>query len=163
MSASKFAPLYTTFEYDTEYYCRIARNGSSVVTFAPGAWPSRDLERLPDGSPTRFPSVMNLEDPEIREKFSKMIKDVQACDAIVSVSMMELEPIYRGLSSFEEYEDIMAKGEYLQVMNFCKRESTTEELEQMTVEFAWRAGQYKEMGADMVTIYMCYRSSMLAQ
>lgn len=163
LSASKFGPLYSDFEYDTEYYCRVAKNGAAIVTIPPGAYPSRELERLPDGSPTRFPNKCNLERPEDREQFARMISKIHECGSLVTVSLMELEPIYIGISSFDEYEEIMAKGEYVQTMNFRKPEATTEQLEKMTDEFAWRAGQYKELGADMVTIYMCYRSSILAQ
>ena len=163
LAASKFGPLYSTWEYDTEFYCKVARNGAAIVTVPPGAFPSRALEYLPDGSPARFPSACNLEVPEIRESFSKMISAIHDCGSIVTVSMMETEPIYIGISSFDGYEEIMKKGEYVQTMNFRKREATTEELEHMTDEFAWRAGQLKELGADMVTFYMCYRSSLLAQ
>ena len=163
LEASKFAPQYTTFEYDTEYFCKVARNGAAIVTIGPGVFPSRELEHLPDGSPVRFPTPVDLEKPEVRADFAKMIRKIHECGSLVTVSLMVMEPIYKGLSDFDGYEEIMAKGEYVQTMNFRKPEATTEELEKLTDEFAWRAGQYKELGADMVTFYMCYRSSILAQ
>lgn len=163
LEASKFAPQYTTFDYDTEFFCRVARNGAAIVTIGPGVFPSRELEHLPDGSSVRFPSPVNLEIPEVRKNFANMIEKIHECGSLVTVSMMVMEPIYKGLCDFEGYEEIMAKGEYVQTMNFRKPEATTEELEKLTDEFAWRAGQYQELGADMVTFYMCYRSSILAQ
>ena len=163
LEASKFAPQYTTFDYDTEYFCKVARNGAAIVTIGPGVFPSRELEHLPDGSPVRFPTPVDLEKPEVRADFAEMIRKIHECGSLVTVSLMVMEPIYKGLSDFDSYEEIMAKGEYVQTMNFRKPEATTEELEKLTDEFAWRAGQYKELGADMVTFYMCYRSSILAQ
>lgn len=43
LEASKFAPEYTTFDYDTEFFCRVANNGAAIVTIGPGTFPSREL------------------------------------------------------------------------------------------------------------------------
>lgn len=163
LAASKFGPVYSDFDFDTAYLKRIGENGAAIVTIASGSWPGRDLELLPDGSPVRFPEMMDLTDPAVREKYAGMIRQIQSTGAIVTVSLMLNEPIYSGLSSFDGYEEIMRQGEYPQVMNFRKKEMTTKELEHITDELAWRAKDLHDLGADMVTFYMCYRGSILAQ
>ena len=59
LAASKFGPLYSTWEYDTEFYCKVARNGAAIVTVPPGAFPSRALEYLPDGKRISFGAFVN--------------------------------------------------------------------------------------------------------
>ena len=55
LMASKFAPVYSDFEFDTRYLKRIGENGAAIVTIGSGYWPGRDLELLPDGNISSSP------------------------------------------------------------------------------------------------------------
>lgn len=162
LMASKFSPHYSSFSYDTEFFTRVANNGAAVVTIGPGAYPGRELERYPDGGPARYPSKVDLTNQQVRKEYAGMIEKIHSCGSLVTVIMMEIEPILISISDFDEYEELMKQGEYVQSMIFRKREATSQELERLTDELAWRALDAKKLGADMVTFYMCYRSSLLA-
>lgn len=163
MISTKCAPPLRSFEKDTWFYYHLAKNGASMVVMDAFSYPGRELELLPNGKPTRPPATLDMTNESVRQSVREFADKLHSYGTLLCISLMEIEPIYLGLSEVPDYEALIDDSECAQTMYFKKKRAmTTEELERMIEEFAWRCKDAQSLGADACNFYMSYRSSMLA-
>lgn len=141
------------FERSTAYYTNVAKNGAALVCMIVGTWPDCEGKRS-------VMSRLNMDDPEIQAGFSRMIDEVHKYGSLCTASLMNVEPQELNISHLDKW-DFDFQGDYNP--NFKnKPEISAERIQGMIDDFAYQCGELKRIGFDGVTLYMCYRASILA-
>lgn len=164
MMGSKCALQSFTLEQAREFYADMARNGAATVTVAMGDHPERNLN-LPDQN-GRMPHMdgtgNDMRDPAVVEGYRKIAEAVHAYGTLASASLMDIEPTDVNISDTPNWDEIPKNGDYNSAVFRNKPGISQERLQLLIDEFAFRAKEAKDMGFDMCTFYMSYRSSILA-
>ena len=164
MLGSKCALQSFTLEQAAEFYGDMARNGAATVTVAMGDHPERNLN-LPDKE-GRMPHMdgtgNDMRDPKVVEGYRKIAETVHQYGTLASASMMDIEPTDVNISDTPNWDEIPKKGDYNSAVFRNKPGISYERIQLLIEEFAFRAKEAKDMGYDMCTFYMSYRSSILA-
>ena len=156
---SKCALQAFTVEQAKEFYVYLAKNGAATVTVAMPDYPHHNLNQNNghmDGT------GLDVRDPEVRKGFEELCKAVHEHGTLVSASMMDIEPTDVGISDCPNWDEIPKKGDYNTAVFRNKPGISAEGLQKVIDEFVFRAKDFKDMGFDMATFYMSYRSSILA-
>lgn len=141
------------FEKATRYYTNVAKNGAALVCMIVGTWPDCEGKRS-------VMSRLKMDDPGIQEGFSKMIDEVHQYGTLCTASLMNVEPQELNISKLDKW-DFDFKGDYNP--NFKnKEEISAARIEGMIEDFAYQCSELKRIGFDGVTLYCCYRASILA-
>ena len=141
------------FEKSTAYYTNVAKNGAALVCMIVGTWPDCEGKRS-------VMSRLNMDDPVIQAGYTKMINEVHKYGALCTASLMNVEPQELNISKLEKW-DFDFKGDYNP--NFKnKEEISAGRIEGMIEDFAYQCSELKRIGFDGVTLYCCYRASILA-
>ena len=164
MLGSKCALQSFTLEQAAEFYAGLARNGAATVTVAMGDHPERNLNepdefgRLPhmDGTGN------DMRDPAVVEGYRRIAREVHRYGTLASASMMDIEPTDVNISDTPNWDEIPKNGDYNAAVFRNKPGISAERLQILVEEFAFRAKEAQDMGFDMCTFYMSYRSSILA-
>ena len=164
MMGSKCALQSFTLEQAAEFYGDMAKNGAATVTVAMGDHPERNLN-LPDahGRMPRMDGTGNdMRDPKVVEGYKKIAEEVHKYGTLASASLMDIEPTDVNISDTPNWDEIPKEGDYNAAVFRNKPGISYERLQTLIEEFAFRAKEAQDMGYDMVTFYMSYRSSILA-
>ena len=164
MMGSKCALQSFTLEQAAEFYGDMAKNGAATVTVAMGDHPERNLN-LPDahGRMPRMDGTGNdMRDPKVVEGYKKIAETVHQYGTLASASLMDIEPTDVNISDTPNWDEIPKEGDYNAAVFRNKPGISFERIQTLIEEFAFRAKEAKDMGYDMVTFYMSYRSSILA-
>ena len=136
------------------FYENIAKNGAAVVTMAVGTFP--DCE----GKRSKM-SFIHMDDPDVQAQYREMIQRVHKHNALCSAHLMNVDPEEYAISDTPNWDEIPKTGDYNP--NFQNRPGIPlRRLEQMIDDIVTTCQRLKEIGFDMVTFYMCYRASILA-
>ena len=161
---SKCALQSFTLEQAREFYADMAKNGAATVTVAMGDHPERNLN-LPDKD-GRMPHMdgtgNDMRDPAVVEGYRNIAKAVHEYGTLASASLMDIEPTDVNISDTPNWDEIPKNGDYNSAVFRNKPGISVERIQTLIDEFAFRAREAKDMGYDMCTFYMSYRSSILA-
>lgn len=161
---SKCALQSFTLEQAREFYAGMAKNGAATVTVAMGDHPERNLN-LPDKN-GRMPHMdgtgNDMRDPAVVEGYRNIAKAVHEYGTLASASLMDIEPTDVNISDTPNWDEIPKNGDYNSAVFRNKPGISVERIQTLIDEFAFRAKEAKDMGFDMCTFYMSYRSSILA-
>ena len=136
------------------FYENIAQNGAAVVTMAIGTFP--DCE----GHRSKM-SFIHMDDPEVQEQYRQMIQRVHRHGSLCSAHLMNIDLEEYAISDTPNWDQIPRTGDYNP--NFQNRPGIPlKRLEQMIEDIVLTCKRLQEIGFDMVTFYMCYRASILA-
>ena len=164
MMGSKCALQSFTLEQAREFYADMAKNGAATVTVAMGDHPERNLN-MPDKD-GRMPHMdgtgNDMRDPKVVEGYRKIAEAVHQYGTLASASLMDIEPTDVNISDTPNWDEIPKNGDYNSAVFRNKPGISYERLQTLIDEFAFRAKEAKDMGFDMCTFYMSYRSSILA-
>lgn len=164
MLGSKCALQSFTLDQAREFYGDMARNGAATVTVAMGDHPERNLN-LPDAH-GRMPHMdgtgNDMRDPKVVEGYRAIAEAVHQYGSLASASLMDIEPTDVNISDTPNWDEIPKKGDYNAAVFRNKPGISYERLQILIEEFAFRAKEAQDMGFDMCTFYMSYRSSILA-
>lgn len=136
------------------YLANLAKNGAATVTVPVGTFPNADGTRSPMSN---FP----MENRGVQNYFFKMLDRIHAYGSLVSAPLMGVEPQEYNISDTPNFDEIKGKGDYSRIYG-NKPGIPLDKLEQMLDSFVKACVAFKRMGFDMVTIYMSYRGSILA-
>ena len=164
MMGSKCALQSFTLEQAAEFYGDMAKNGAATVTVAMGDHPERNLN-MPDefGRMPRMDGTGNdMRDPKVVEGYKKIAAEVHKYGTLASASLMDIEPTDVNISDTPNWDEIPKNGDYNAAVFRNKPGISYDRLQILIDEFAFRAKEAQDMGYDMVTFYMSYRSSILA-
>lgn len=162
MSLSKCGLGYPTVAQAEEFYIRCAKNGAASVCVFMGEYPGREQNIGPvNGHAEIFPAL-NMLDPEVREDFKRMNDKLHAEDTLSSASMMSIEPTDCLIAELTNWGTFPMEGDYNSSINFQGPGISLERLEKLLDEFIFRAKDFYSLGFDIVTFYMSYRASILA-
>ena len=162
MLSSKCALQNFTMEQAIEFYTGLAKNGAATVIVAMGNHPERDLNETPNPFSAMAGTAQDMRDPETREGFRRLAEAVHAEGTLISASMMDIEPLDVNISDTPNWDEIPKKGDYNSAFFHNKPGISKQRLEKLIDEFVFRAKEAKELGFDMCSFYMSYRSSILA-
>lgn len=164
MMGSKCALQSFTLEQAKEFYGDMARNGAATVTVAMGDHPERNLNKPDEHG--RMPHMdgtgNDMRDPRVAEGYRKIAEEVHKYGTLASASLMDIEPTDVNISDTPNWDEIPRKGDYNSAVFRNKPGISAERLQTLIEEFAFRAKEARDMGFDMCTFYMSYRSSILA-
>ncbi len=141
-------------EFSGPFYEHLARNGAALVCVGVGALP--DCE----GNYSRM-APCHMDDPKSRKAYMEIIDKIHAQGSLATASMMAIEPQNVMISDVPDWNAIPMTGDYSANL-FEKPAITAERLEGMIQDFVNASVYFKGMGFDGVTIYACYRGSILA-
>jgi 2,4-dienoyl-CoA reductase-like NADH-dependent reductase (Old Yellow Enzyme family)/flavin-dependent dehydrogenase len=150
--------MYPTIAEAEKFYLRMANNGAGVVTFQPGTYPGRELD---SGRRYGGLKLMSMLDPDVRKGFKGINDKLHAMGTLSSASLMDIEPQDVGIADIPNWDEIPRTGDYSERLHNCPGISA-ERLEKMLQEFIFRSKDLYSVGFDMVTFYMSYRGSILA-
>ncbi len=161
---SKCALQSFTLEQAVEFYADMAKNGAATVTVAMGDHPERNLnEPDQDGRMPHMDGTGNdMRDPRVAEGYKKIAEAVHRYGTLASASLMDIEPTDVNISDTPNWDEIPKKGDYNSAVFRNKPGISYERIQTLIDEFAFRAKEARDMGFDMCTFYMSYRSSILA-
>jgi 2,4-dienoyl-CoA reductase-like NADH-dependent reductase (Old Yellow Enzyme family)/thioredoxin reductase len=136
------------------FYEDMARNGAATVCVSMGSYPDKDGKLPPMSS-------YDMSKHEVSFYFSNLVDRIHAYGSLASASMQNVEPHDVGICHIDNWDEIPKLGDYSR--NLENRPTISEErIQEMIHDFAFQAREFKRMGFDMVTIYMSYRGSILA-
>ncbi len=162
MLSSKCALQCFTMEQAFEFYSGLAKTGAATVVVAMGNHPERDLNETPNPFAAMSGTAQDMRDPETLEGFRRLVDAVHAEGTLVSASMMDIEPLDVNISDTPNWDEIPKKGDYNSASFHNKPGISKERLEKLIDEFVFRCKEAKDLGFDMCSFYMSYRSSILA-
>ncbi len=165
----------------------VARNGAAVVTCHGGHWqkmgggmpmpmPKEGEEPSPDmlemmemmkAEMAKKPKCasnemvnLDIERGGVQQVYASLADQIHYYGSLASISMMDIEP--KGLNISEITEIPEGKGG--ETYRYSVGPAATEQqLDDLIEEFVDKAKLYKSLGFDMVSFYMSYRASLLAQ
>lgn len=136
------------------FYENLAKNGAAVVTMSVGTFP--DCE----GKRSKM-SFLHMDDPAVQAQFQKIIQRVHQYNSLCSAHLMNVDPEEYAISDTPNWDEIPMTGDYNP--NLKNRPGISlERLEHMISDITSTCVALKEIGFDMVTFYMSYRASILA-
>ena len=141
-------------ELSGPFYEHLARNGAALVCVGVGALP--DCE----GNYSRM-APCHMDDPKSRKAYMEIIDKIHAQGSLATASMMAIEPQNVMISDVPDWNAIPMTGDYSANL-FEKPAISAQRLEGMIQDFVNASVYFKGMGFDGVTIYACYRGSILA-
>lgn len=163
---SKCGLGHPNVEEHTEFYVRMAQNGAALLNVWMGMYPGRELDSRgfngggeADGG---GPKQLDMTDPAVRAGFVEMNRKIHALGSLTSASMMDIEPMDVGIADIPNWDEIPRTGDYNSAVDRPMPGISTERLEKLIDEFVYRAKDFYSLGFDMVTFYMSYRASILA-
>lgn len=163
---SKCGLGHSDVERHTEFYIRMAENGAALLNVWMGKYPGRELDTRglngggeADGA---GPDLLDMTDPAVRAGFVEMNRRIHALGSLTSASMMDIEPMDVGIADIPNWDEIPRTGDYNSAVDRPLPGISTERLEGLIDEFVYRARDFYSLGFDMVTFYMSYRASILA-
>ena len=141
-----------------DFYIRTAKTGAAMVTVAIGSY----VKAVKTGHEVPF-SVFkpDMRDETTREVFRGVIDECHANGALVSASLMNIEPNDVNISDTPNWDEIPAHGDYNSMTYFNKPGISAERLEEMLQTFVDVCVDLQKIGFDAVTFYMSYRASIL--
>ncbi len=159
-------------EEHTEFYIRTVKNGAAVVTVWMGIYPGRELDPrgfngggdadTADLGEDEHPPMLNMTDPRTRAGFMEMNRQIHAMGGLTSASMMDIEPMDVGIADIPNWDEIPRTGDYNSSVDRPLPGISAERLEKLIEEFVFRAKDFYSLGFDMITFYISYRASILA-
>lgn len=141
-------------ELSGPFYEHLARNGAALVCVGVGALPDCD------GNYSRM-APCHMDDPKSRKAYMEIIDKIHAQGSLATASMMAIEPQNVMISDVPDWNAIPMTGDYSANL-FEKPAISAQRLEGMIQDFVNASVYFKGMGFDGVTIYACYRGSILA-
>ena len=144
---------------DEDFFLRSARNGAASVTIGVGNYPDRVIIK---GDNRPFRGGDDMTDAAVRRKYAEQNDKLHELGTLASASLMGIEPGSVAISDVADWNAIPLTGDYNPLVLFPKPGISLPDLERMLDEFVWRCRDFQSLGFDMVTFYMSYRASMLA-
>lgn len=136
------------------FYEDMARNGAAVVCVSMGTYPDKEGKHPPMSS-------IDMTKREVESYFTQITDRVHAYGSLASASLQNIEPHDVGICHVDNWDEIPMQGDYSRNLE-NKPTISRERIQEMVQDFAFQAREFKRMGFDMVTIYMCYRGGILA-
>lgn len=136
------------------FYEDMARNGAALVCVSMGTYPDKEGKHPPMSS-------IDMTKREVESYFTQITDRIHAFGSLASASLQNVEPHDVGICHIDNWDEIPMTGDYSR--NLENKPTISEErIQEMIHDFAFQAKEFKRMGFDMVTIYMCYRGGILA-
>lgn len=133
-----------------------AKNGAAIVTCTPGAFP--EVREGP------FGSVLQTEDRRVQSYFGKMIDRIHAYGSLASASMQSFMPDRYVISDIRDRSRLPRQRPHGPPNRENPApEMTREQIKEFIEMFTRHCVYLKNIGFDMVNIYMSYNASMLAK
>ena len=136
------------------FYEDVARNGASVVCVAMGTYPDREGKHPPM-------SNIDMTNWDVRSYYVQIADRIHAYGSLASASLQNVEPHDVSISWVDNWDEIPMKGDYSRNLE-NKPTISHERIQEMIEDFARQAKDFKQLGFDMVTVYMSYRGGILA-
>lgn len=171
----------------TTHLTNVARAGAAIVTCHGGHWvkmePGMDMPEPKPGeklSPqmlemmemereaqARLPKCygrgmtnLKIQDPGVQGAYANLADQIHYYGSLASVSMMDIEPKGLNMDNITEIPEGKGGETYRYSLGPA---ATEEQLDALIDEFVDKARLYQLLGFDMVSFYMSYRASLLAQ
>ena len=136
------------------FYEDMARNGAAVVCVSMGTYPDKEGKHPPMSS-------IDMTMRKVASYFTQITDRIHAYGSLASASLQNVEPHDVGICHVDNWDKIPMQGDYSRNLE-NKPPISRERIQEMVQDFAFQAREFKRMGFDMVTIYMCYRGGILA-
>lgn len=170
----------------TTHLSNVARAGAAIVTCHGGHWvelKGMDMPQPKEGEPLtpemqemmeimresaeKLPKCygqgmtkLKIQDSGVQGAYANLADQIHYYGSLASISMMDIEP--QGLNIDNITEIPAGKGGETYRYSIGPA-ATEEQLDALIDEFVDKAKLYKLLGFDMVSFYMSYRASLLAQ
>lgn len=175
------AGLAGGFDFPTDPYithmANIAKNGAAIVSCHGGHWsrmPKMSMENsvwfetIRNKTGITFPhsdidlsmNCFHIEKMANMNAWSQMAEAIHYYDSLASISMMDIEPDGYNLVTIDSMDPKLGGDVYRYRPG---PGMTTQQLDDLIENFVEKAVLYKHLGYDMVSFYMSYRGSILAQ
>ena len=141
-------------EATIRFYEDVARNGASIVCVAMGTYPDSEGKHPPM-------SNIDMTNWDVRSYYGQIVDRIHAYGSLASASLQNVEPHDVSISWVDNWDEIPMKGDYSRNLE-NKPSISHDRIKEMVADFARQAKDFKNMGFDMVTIYMSYRGGILA-
>jgi len=147
-------------EATLSYFSTIAKNGAAVVTCPHRRYVANRKEIKGQFEDAKHGAMWDIEDPGVQNYYSALTDQIHFYDSKASVALSQLgiEPDGYNISEITE----AGPETYMKFMIRPGKEIPVELMQEMIDKVVKRAKLYKNLGFDMGTIYMSYRSSILA-
>lgn len=141
-------------ESTIKYCADAAKNGAAIVTCTPGAFPE-----VRGG---RFASIIETENRRVQSYYGKMIDRIHAYGSLASASMQSFMPEKYNISDVRD-PDLIPKVHHGPPPSEPVPEMTKEGIAEFIEMFTRHCVYLKNIGFDMINVYMCYNACMLAK
>ena len=143
-------------ESTIKYCADAARNGAAIVTCTPGSFPE-----VADGF---FGSILETDNRRVQSYFNKMIDRIHAYGSLASASMQSFMPSRYSISDIRDPGIVPARrGPGGPPGGAPVPEMTKEGIAEFIEMFTRHAVYLKNIGFDMINVYMSYNASVLAK
>jgi len=150
--------LFPPLDRIADFYVRTARSGAAMVTVALGSYVQQ--EKTGHEAPV-MGKKPDMRDEPVRQAYRDLVRQCHENGALVSASLMNLEPNDVNIADTPNWDEIPAHGDYNTMTYYNKPGISLERLEQMLETFVAVCADLQSLGFDAVTFYMSYRASIL--
>ena len=141
-------------EATIRFYEDMARNGAAIVCCSMGTYPDSEGKHPPM-------SNIDMTNWDVRGYFMQMAERIHAHGSLASASLQNVEPHDVAISEVPNWEEIPMTGDYSR--NLAPKPAISHDrIQELIADFARQSKDFKDLGFDMVTVYMSYRGGILA-
>ena len=141
-------------EATIRFYEDMARNGAAIVCCSMGTYPDSEGKHPPM-------SNIDMTNWDVRAYFMQMAERIHAHGSLASASLQNVEPHDVNISEVPNWDEIPMTGDYSRNLS-PKPAISHARIQEMIADFAKQSRDFKNLGFDMVTVYMSYRGGILA-